>query len=134
MSKPKLNQPDVEITTTTFNSETGESITINKTIPSIQFEEIFVTGMSIKENYSIEDALNDFLNDGWTFDYDLYGNCCFIKRHEMFSDTKIYIKANQNEYVVYAWDEKNHKESNAIIGYKTHNLLHNFLKAKGWVK
>ena len=33
MNKPKLNQPD------------GESITINKTIPSKQFEDIFVTSI-----------------------------------------------------------------------------------------
>lgn len=42
MNKPKLNQPD------------GESITINKTIPSKQFEDIFVT--SIINKY--QEALN----------------------------------------------------------------------------
>ena len=70
------------------------------------------------EEITLDDALNDFLNDGWTIDYDLYGNYCFIKRHEMFSDTKIYIKANSEEYIIYVWDETNKKESNAIIGYK----------------
>lgn len=40
--KNKLNQPDVEPTLTTF----GESITINTTIPTKQFKDIFVTGTS----------------------------------------------------------------------------------------
>ena len=42
-NKPKLNQPDVETTFTT----TGESLTINMTIPMKQFKDIFVTGTSV---------------------------------------------------------------------------------------
>ena len=55
MNKPKLNEPDVEVTTTTFNSTTGESITINETIPSQQFKDIFVTGMKVEDQQSIVD-------------------------------------------------------------------------------
>lgn len=45
MNKPKLNQPD-----------NGESITINKTIPSKQFEDIFVIGTTNMNKY--QEALN----------------------------------------------------------------------------
>lgn len=55
MNKPKLNEPDVEATITTFNSTTGENITINKTIPSQQFKDIFVTGMSVEDQQTIVD-------------------------------------------------------------------------------
>lgn len=62
ISKPKLNQPDVEITTTTI----GESITINKTIPSKQFKDIFVTGTSI-EKYApnLEEVKKEWEDNGF---------------------------------------------------------------------
>ena len=44
MNKPKLNQPD------------GESITINKTIPSKQFEDIFVIDTTNKYQELVDKA------------------------------------------------------------------------------
>lgn len=62
MIKPKLNQPDVEITTTTF----GESITINQTIPSKQFNDIFVTGTIVEEYIpTLKDVKKEWEDKGW---------------------------------------------------------------------
>lgn len=62
MNKPKLNQPDVEITTTT----TGESITINKTIPSKQFKDIFVTDTPIERyNPTLEEVKQEWEELGY---------------------------------------------------------------------
>lgn len=68
MNKPKLNEPNVKTTLTTFNSETGESITINKIIPSQQFKDVVVTGMVasvIKQNPTEEEVKKEWEELGY---------------------------------------------------------------------
>lgn len=66
VNKPKLNIPDVE-TTTTFTA-TGESLTINMTIPTKQFKDIFVTGTSVvdqQHNFTFSECIKKLEEKGF---------------------------------------------------------------------
>lgn len=86
--KPKLNQPDVK-TTTTF---TGESITINMTIPTKQFKDIFVTGTSVidqQSNPTLSECIKEWKTRRWKVE---------ILKDEKNKDISIYGTREQSKY------------------------------------
>lgn len=68
MNKPKLNEPDVEISLTTPQ---GESISINKTIPNKQFEDYIENYIKPIEEEIIQEANKlgyEYLKDDFYID------------------------------------------------------------------
>ena len=116
MSKPKLNEPDVEITTTTI----GESITINHTIPSKQFEDIFVTSTTIGEIYpTLEEVKKEWEEKGYSW-IETKDEILLISNKK-----QIFIDKRDKMYSCSGW-------STNFITFQEHQLLTKTFKALGW--
>lgn len=129
MNKPKLNEPDVESTLTTFNSDTGESITINKTIPSQQFKDMFVTGIApsvIKTNYTKEEIIKEWKALGYDF--------IFTNGDGYDDDELIFLDKVNRE--IYIWKDKTYSFDNdtQTLTFQEHQLLTKTFKWLGWDK
>lgn len=116
--KNKLNEPDVEPTLTTF----GESITINKTIPSKQFKDMFVTGIApsvIKQNYTEEEIKKEWEEKGYSWIETKDEILLISKKKQIFIDKrdKMYSCAGH---------------STNFITLQEHQLLTKTFKWLGW--
>ena len=116
MSKPKLNDPDVEITTTTI----GESITINKTIPSKQFKDIFVTDTAVREIYpTLEQVKKEWEELGYEW-----------KEDEFYITLR---PSNSGCWLSITKKRKNYLMSGTHISFEIHQLLTKTFRALGWI-
>lgn len=124
-NKPKLNQPDVE---STITSPIGESLNINFTIPSKQFEQVFEKDTNIeKRNLTLEEVKKEWEELG----YKIYFNdafVCFVNKIKTISIFKVH---NAYSYTCYANDAT---KSYEYILLKEHQLLTKTFKALGWEK
>lgn len=137
-SKPKLNQPDVE---STITSPIGESLNINFTIPSKQFEQVFEKDTNIeKRNITLEEVKKrvgsvggvDVMNEN-------------IKKY--LKEKNIPFQYINNKLRLYFQDigtkeiEIDIKRKNYGIGITTtdkinmkeHNILSNIFEMLGWL-
>lgn len=121
-SKPKLNQPDVE---STITSPIGESLNINFTIPSKQFEQVFEKDTNIeKRNLTLEEVKKEWEELG----YKIYFNdefVCFVNKIKTILIFKVH---NAYSYTCYANDAT---KSYEYILLKEHQLLTKTFKALG---
>ena len=94
-SKPKLNQPDVE---STITSPIGESLNINYTIPSKQFEQVFEKDTNIeKRNLTIEEVKKEWEEFG--YEWSEYSSVIHLCREKLAKTETIII--NKKDYYYY---------------------------------
>lgn len=94
-SKPKLNQPDVE---STITSPIGESLNINFTIPSKQFEQVFEKDTNIeKRNITLEEVKKEWEELGYEW-IDKNDGLINIK-HKKDKTKDILIYTSSKEYI-----------------------------------
>lgn len=123
-SKPKLNQPDVE---STITSPIGESLNINFTIPSKQFEQVFEKDTNIeKRNLTLEAVKKEWEELGYvwkeTNKWILLDNNIEEKTIRIYKSFKLYhVKALGENYF-------------EIVSFALHQLLTKTFKALGWEK
>ena len=119
--KNKLNQPDVEVTTTT----TGESINLNITIPSKQFTDIFTKQTNIQEDKpTFEEVKKEWEELGYEFT---------IYTAEDDTMRKFDI-SKYGEKIILWYDHSYSKVGNTdhCFTIQEHNLLTKTFKALGW--
>lgn len=116
-SKPKLNQPDVE---STITSPIGESLNINFTIPSKQFEQVFEKDTNIeKRNVTLEEVKKEWNNIGW--DYKTIDEYVLLI-NKKDKEKRIIINDILKRYFV----------AKGYITFQEHQLLTKTFKALGW--
>lgn len=126
MNKPKLNEPDVESTLTTFNSDTGESITIKQTIPSKRFK--FVTGMIVIEQIPTEEEIIK--------EWEALGYEFIFTNGDGYDDDDELIFLDKVNREIYIWKDKTYSFDNdtQTLTFQEHQLLTKTFKWLGWDK
>lgn len=118
-SKPKLNQPDVE---STITSPIGESLNINFTIPSKQFEQVFEKDTNIeKRNLTLEEVQKEWEELG--YEWSEYSSVIHLCREKLAKTETIII--NKKDYYYY----KLLNDSLASIDLREVQLLIKTIKA-----
>ena len=121
-SKPKLNQPDVE---STITSPIGESLNINYTIPSKQFEQVFEKDTNIeKRNLTLEEVKKEWEDLGYIWIKGHNYICLRSDFDELYAKKEIRI-------ILYA---KQYYKVSGLLTLQEHQLLTKTFKALGWEK
>ncbi len=132
-NKPKLNQPDVESTTT---SPIGESLNINFTIPSKQFEQVFEKDTNIeKRNLTLEEVQKEWEELGWYWHY-FYNENGIANKYRITKYVPSRKRDGSGDYQleIYLCNNTKTFNINFNMDMQEHQLLTKTFKALGWEK
>lgn len=130
-SKPKLNQPDVE---STITSPTGESLNINFTIPSKQFEQVFEKDTNIeKRNITLEEVKKEWEKLGWYWHY-FYNENGIANKYRITKYVPSRKRDGSGDYQleIYLCNNTKTFNINFNMDMQEHQLLTKTFKALGW--
>lgn len=132
-SKPKLNQPDVE---STITSPIGESLNINFTIPSKQFEQVFEKDTNIeKRNITLEEVKKEWEELGWYWHY-FYNENGIANKYRITKYVPSRKRDGSGDYQleIYLCNNTKTFNINFNMDMQEHQLLTKTFKALGWEK
>lgn len=131
-SKPKLNQPDVE---STITSPIGESLNINFTIPSKQFEQFFEKDTNIeKRNITLEEVKKEWEELGWYWHY-FYNENGIANKYRITKYVPSRKRDGSGDYQleIYLCNNTKTFNINFNMDMQEHQLLTKTFKALGWL-
>lgn len=130
-SKPKLNQPDVE---STITSPIGESLNINYTIPSKQFEQVFEKDTNIeKRNLTLEAVKKEWEELGWYWHY-FYNENGIANKYRITKYVPSRKRDGSGDYQleIYLCNNTKTFNINFHMDMQEYQLLTKTFKALGW--
>lgn len=123
MNKPKLNNPDVEIITTYNSSDVPETITINTTIPSKLFKDIYLPIAPNRPKPTLEEVKKEWEK----LEYEWNQREHLILLYKRKIDKMICINTT-----ILGYSCSNSDEVSLIITYQEHQLLTKTFRALDW--
>lgn len=131
-SKPKLNQPDVE---STITSPIGESLNVNFTIPSKQFEQVFEKDTNIeKRNLTLEEVKKEWEELGWYWHY-FYNENGIANKYRITKYVPSRKRDGSGDYQleIYLCNNTKTFNINFNMDMQEYQLLTKTFKALGWL-
>ena len=120
MNKPKLNQPDVELTTTFNGMDIPESLNVNVTIPSDMLKD-FINQQSILEEYNVTpEILREVLLTGQMFRNQLTFDECIKELEDkgfIIENDEFYMFLHHEQYSINMVIDKKEIKYHTYFGY-----------------